>query len=265
MIEVFYRQAEVVSGPFEAVARVASGHEAIDELASWSGPALHHGDVVRVVSPSRESLFVFDARRSSFFEAVSPGWTLFDVWEGEHARGDSMLRMCRAVDLRKVICAACDCVEPSLRFSPRDPRARNAVEAARRWAEGSADAGSLSAAAAAAATAATSHERSGRTFAAYAAMNVAYAAYAAATVGAGGDSDIDCVSAAVQSVRMAADASLWGLRRGGIAACSEALRRAAIVVRAHIPLSVIACAIAGVGDPIPFAPPRPASAPRRGR
>ena len=260
MIDVMYRQAEVASGPFDVVVRVRGRAEAVDELASWQGPRLRHGDLARVVASRRDDLYVFDSATSSFVE-VRP-WlgdeSLLTTWEHDRARGDHMLSRCRGVDLRKVVVAACECVRPALRFSsPDDRRPAAAIDTALRWSRGAADGAAADRAAAAAAVSVTATQAAdvARSNAAYAATCVAYAAARAASY-AMDSSDVDlardCVDLAARSVRLAADAELYGNEVGGVAACSAALYLAARVVREHVPLSVLACSLVGISDPLPF-------------
>lgn len=229
-VSILYRHAES-GGPWSEVASAEGAREARDELASWPGPRLHHGDLARLSSGKKDLLFVFDADRSSMVEVVRPqrqaSW--WPLWEGDGASARGMLYDCGRVDPAKVVLAARDCADLSAHLvAGGDQRPAAAVAAARRWARGD---GSPQEARAAA-TAAYDAPYSPASYA---------AAHAAEAAGAVGHADFVDYAAAAAAMSAAAFSDS-GQEEPSMAA----------VVRARIPLSVLACARVGARDPMPL-------------
>ena len=148
--------------------------------------------------------------------------TLAEAWQ-TCQRGDWLLWLAAKanIDRRLLVLAACDCAEPALVYVPAgEDRPRIAIETARAWANGEATLEAVSAAAFAAADAADA--AADAAFAAADAANGAYkAAYAA---NAAADAAADAADDAAQAASLAHSADL---------------------VRARIPLVVIADALGG--------------------
>ena len=109
--DIFLRRAPVVEvRSWEAVTTVRTAELVRDELAWWGGPALQHGDVVRVLNQKgrEHALCVWDATTSSLVSpprpaAGSPGWVV--LWD-ESQNAQWMLRACERVSPRKLASAA---------------------------------------------------------------------------------------------------------------------------------------------------------------
>ena len=281
MIRILHRPAEVVEGGWQPVGEASTLDDIRDEIDSWQGPRLGHGDLV-VVGTKVPTLLVFDGARGSLIEvgdAPKTGWVSY--WEGKKANAASLLKICGAVDRRRIVLAACAVAEISLKYVPaREDRPRLAIEAARRWARGNATVGEVRAAADAAYAAARNYADSA---AYYAARAAASAAYYAARAAAADDADdaaysaraADAAARNASAASAAYAASVYSARAADAsdAAYSDAAYAAAAAysdadaadyakaVRRYIPLSVLACSIVEARDPLPM----PRENPRRGR
>lgn len=250
MVKIFYRPAEVIEGRWQLVGEVPSLDDARDELASWQGPRLGHGDLV-VVGTKVPTLFVFDDARSELVEVVSApktGWLAF--WEGKKADAASLFKMCDAVDRRRILLAACAVAEGSLMYVPAgEDRPRLAIEAARRWALGRGNAEEL---------------REQRTAVAYVstpgAISMADAAYAIITSVATDARHSKTPRAAYAESAAFSVARANAEYTGERGELRSSLREMAPIVRRYIPLSVLACSLVGARDPLPMPRENPSRA-----
>ena len=253
MIKIFYRPAEVVEGGWQPVGEASTLDDARDEIDSWQGPRLSHGDLV-AIGTKVTTLLVFDGARGSLIEvgdAPKTGWVSY--WEGKRANAASLLKICGAVDRRRIVLAACAVAEVSLKYVPaREDRPRLAIEAARRWTRGAASVEEVRAAAADAARAAADFESyEAADFDSYNAAVAAYnAAYAASSAAKAVDAaEADAAARAARNAAYAADAAYAAYN----AAYDDVdYSAAAKAVRRYIPLSVLACSIVGARDPLPM-------------
>lgn len=193
-----------------------------DELASWCGTDLCNGDLVRAVGDGHESLYVMlDSALREVRDEHGP--LTASQWEGDAASAAEMLQRCARVDRRRLVLAACDCAETTLRYVPaEEERPRIAIETARRWVRGEAGVEDVRRAADAAWTAYVDAAASGATRVATfdaATRAAAFASYAASYAAA------------------SYAAAVW------LSARTSSLRSMAPLVRRHIPLAVIARAI----------------------
>ena len=118
--------------PWEPVAHVRTLAAIRDEVVSWSGPRLFHGDMVRFVDAStgeERAMHVFDAHRSSLVLAPAvlrwrprqggdPTWS--GVWESPVATSRGIALACGysppANLHRRLAFAACECAAQGLRL-----------------------------------------------------------------------------------------------------------------------------------------------------
>jgi hypothetical protein len=262
MIRIMYRPAEVVEGGWQPVGEARTLDDIRDEIDSWQGPRLGHGDLV-AFGTKVTTLLVFDGARGALVEvgdAPKTGWVTF--WEGKKADATSLFRRCSAVDRRRIVLAACAVAESSLKYLPAgEDRPRVAIETARRWARGEAtlkevrDASDAAYAARAAARAAADADdaAAARSSASAAAARAADAAY---------DDAADVTDSAAVSVDDAAYAAYLAAD-DSYADAAYYYSGAAKVVRRYIPLSVLACSLVGARDPLPL--PRENPKRRHGR
>lgn len=282
IIKILYRPAEVVEGQWQTIKETRKIREARDELASWQGPSLSHGDLV-MLAARKQTLFVFDAKKSAFVEVrLAPvgGWQMF--WEGDDSRSDLMLRACckdgRSVDRRRLTLAACRLAAPALKtivWEWRNPRgidldmveaAEKAIDKAIAWCFGEASVAEVERARDAL------HLPGG---------DPAFANSMAAIQRATEVPFIDrpyntpCFSAAMAAEFQAVGDIQFGMigrrdlsREERQESVERALRSNAEIVRRYIPLSVFACAAVGARDPLPiprYEPPPPRYNPSRPR
>ena len=146
-------------------------------------------------------------------------------------RGDWMLWYVWRIktDRKLAVLAACDCVEPALKYIPDDEhRPRKAVATARAWCAG----------------VATAEDCKNAANAAAAAANAAYAAYAKAAYAAA-NAAAYAAAAAANADAAYADAAADAAANAAYAAANAAyarkksLRQSAAIVRRHIPYTVI--------------------------
>ena len=126
---ILYKPAEGdAETPWAEVGSVRTLDAIQDEVSSWRGPALRHGDMVRFVSVSgrERGMYVFDGSSSALVLAPPvSGWdtrrvvpvTWAEVWE-DRATSHGMLLACSArgghVDSRRLAMAACECAAQSV-------------------------------------------------------------------------------------------------------------------------------------------------------
>jgi hypothetical protein len=233
MIRIMYRPAEVVEGGWQPVGEASTLDDIRDEIDSWQGPRLGHGDLV-AFGTKVTTLLVFDGARGELVEvgdAPKTGWVTF--WEGKKADATSLFRKCSAVDRRRIVLAACAVAESSLKYLPAgEKRPRVAIETARRWARGEATLKEV--------------------------RDASDAAYAARAADAAADAAADVTDSAAVSVDDAAYAAYVAADDSYVSAAYY-YSGAAKVVRRYIPLSVLACSLVGARDPLPL----PRENPRR--
>lgn len=195
------------STPWTLVTEVMTHADADDYLASWVGPALSHGDLVRVVGESRKRLHVVDEH--SLLRAVP---LRIEEWEGADANALTMLQHGEAVDCRRCVLAACDLARSVMHLVPETARdeARALIDDAERDSR---------------ADAVNRHRL-----------------------------PLSSLSSSMRSCA-AGMAAWWVEARPDFTAEEAALAQPdaraehAAIVRKHIPLSVVACAIVGATDP----------------
>lgn len=228
-VEILYRPAEAGRETlFAHVAEVLSMPAAADELASWNGPFVHHGDLVRVVGMSHDRLFVFDGDVSAFKRVPKP--LTVEFYEASDWDPARIFRQCGKVDERKRALVALDCVERALKLAGIfDKRINKSLDLKRSWALGEIlrDDAIPSIASLALAIEGRSTKR-------VAANSVNYALsrqYAAA---------VDATARVHMDVLGVLEAD-----RGPYAELCDIIRR-------HIPLSVAACAALTMRDPLPL-------------
>ena len=243
MIKIFYRPAEVVEGGWQPVGEARTLDDIRDEIDSWQGPNLGHGDLV-AIGTKVTTLLVFDGVTGSLVEvgdAPKNGWVTF--WEGKKASAASLFDRCGAVDRRRIVLAACAVAEGSLKYVPaREDRPRLAIEAARRWTLGAAsveDVGNAVDEAVDAAGDAVGDYAA--YYAAHAASDAASAAYAA-----------EAAEAAAATARASLNAAADAYAADAYAADAADYSAVAKAVRRFIPLSVLACSLVGARDPLPM-------------
>jgi hypothetical protein len=249
VVKIFYRPAEVIEGRWQLVGEVPSLDDARDELASWQGPRLGHGDLV-VVGTKVPTLFVFDGARGALAEvggAPKTGWVSY--WEGKAANAASLFRRCDAVDRRRIALAACAVAESSLKYGPAgEDRPRLAIEAARRGALGGGNAEEL---------------RDARQAVSYVstlgAILLADAAYAVISI-VMDDRRGNTVATAQAESAVYSAAQAYVENTGELGAQRARHREMAPMVRRYIPLSVLACSLVGARDPLPMPRENPSRA-----
>ena len=220
-IDVFYRPAESGSDtPFYLVVSTQTMPGASDELASWNGPGLSHGDLVRVVGETHDRLFVFDDDVKAFKRVPKP---LSIGFYEEYNEAAKIFRQCSKVDERKRALVAVDCAALALKTTGvYDREITVALGVKRAWALGRIPV-----------------ERS-RCSIAGAVMRYT-----------GGDTKSRAVRAAIDAVRGDYSDSVDNavlavrIREGLIDAMAD-------IVRRHIPISVAACAALTMRDPLPM-------------
>lgn len=265
-VKILYRQAEVIEGEWQLLATVSSARAAADELGSWQWTSPSHGDLVRLVWPksekkkqsrrkdaanvgaerSKEALFVFDSAKSGFVEVEAGdnkiGWV--EIWEGANDDAAAMIYSCRRVDRRRVALAVCDCAETTLPLvTPGEYRPRNAIETTRAWARGDAAIQDASQSLRASIGVAEPVENA-LYFACASCSNAARVATTTRSF-----SPMASNASAVDSIHDVYTAHLYTY---GPAYAEEKLRDMASMIRRHIPLSVLACALVGARDPLPL-------------
>lgn len=230
-VRILWRSAEArqPSDPWTLVADADGVEAAEDELASWQGPILSHGDLVRLVSPSSERLFVFDGDKSRFV------WSQIsvDAWEGKAARTRDLLLSCAMVDRRRLAMAACELARSMLRRVPAGEELRplRAIEMTEAWCRQEATLDQVQDARGTVARLAVEAGKVGG-YSASRAVEAFDSVYSAASVPVSSDP----VSSAV---RAALDAASTRTEKSHL-------------VRKWIPLSVVVCASLGLRDPLPF-------------
>ena len=267
-IKILHRHAEAWrrEDTWSLVAEVYSVDDASDAMASWESPRLSHGDLVRVVGPASEDLFVFDGYRSRFsgVEVDFPSRSVVDLWEGASSNPSDMAMIAAGVSARRATLAACACSESVLKnvLRPGENRPRRAVEAARKLALGIGSARDAEDATTEATNAfdefslmeATSYTRSMMISAVEASMYCAMAATKDA--GYARHATRSSLESAVYSIR-AAMGSSSGMRRATENAVDKARHDMASLVRSRVPLSSLACSIVGARDPLPISRENP--------
>lgn len=247
-VDLSWRAAADELGAWTAASSARTVREALDEVESWRGQRLHHGDLVAVSSAARRRLFVFDSARSSLAQVPDPPpprRPLIEVW-GPAARADLMLDWCPLVDPWRVCAAACELAEHVLHIADEvDGRPRAAVAAARAAFLGSAQARPVAPSADGAMAAAQAARA--RIAVYYAALAAAEAAYCAMYACIPARRYIgDAVSA---SARSAAHHASRAVEHSGGAGAVEWLQSQQGVVRSWVTLSHAACAAVGAADP----------------
>jgi hypothetical protein len=255
MIQIMYRPAEVVEGLWQLAGETSEIADVRDEIESWKGPSLGHGDLVYVRSKGMKSpmLFVFDSDRSSLVEPETVsvrGWV--SLWEGSRSEASTMLRECAAVDRRRTALAACACVEMSLPYVlAGEERPRLAIEAARRAIGGQATGDDVRAAAMEAMDAIDEmYTPAGRTRGQY---PYGFRSSQAAIMAAVRVADAASASWNYDDFPAAVSSSFLAAMRARPRVDVQSIRRAmAREVRRRIPLSVLACSLVGARDPLPL-------------
>lgn len=265
MVDIVYRPAEVVEGGWERLATVSSARAAADELASWQWNDPGHGDLVRLVGPQVERIFVFDSARSAFVEAKTKRGSLVtkltismtSIWEGDSLDASWMMRLSWKVDRRRLALAACACAETSLVFVPDyEDELRAALNTARSWAHGNATSEDARRAYDAISDVADDVSEN-----VDAAARSAYGAVLSALAVAAMKDNAS--SNSVGSASRASDAYASDSRASDFLRDRDAhLRSMAPLVRRYIPLSVATCAMVDARDPLPIPRDNPI---RRGR
>lgn len=239
-IFILHRPAEIADGGWQQIRSVDTAEDALDELASWQGIHPTHGDLVRLVDPEGEKLFVFDGDKGAFVHTENSFKTsAWEAWEGVGARADYMLRECKDVDRRRLVLAACDCAETALRFvADGENKPRKTIEVARSWVRGETATKELLLSAYEAYDQPVQAMSTAARFAFYDAAEAVYV----------------CASPAPHQGAAEAieDASSCFSFAGEVSERSEASRGMAKLVRRHIPLSVVACSIVRARDPLPI-------------
>lgn len=253
MIRIFHRPAEASREPFAIVASLTDHASVDDELASWCGPRLRHGDLVRVFKGARERLFVFDAEASELVEVrsdpPSPPWVPF--WEAPNFDAGEMIGSCASVALERVVLAACACVRSASRRAPDvEAVATDALAIAESWARHGRHAGVADRLRQVVAAAHRASLAAGEDQVAANAARAANSLARAVTAAAGGDAG-RCVQRA--------SAALWSSAASlsheyGLSSASDRRANAEMAdeVRRFVPLSVLACGRVGARDPLPL-------------
>lgn len=262
--EIIYRPAEAFrpSDPWKVVSTAEDIDRARDELASWQGPGLSHGDLVIV---TYDDLYVFDGDRSAFVVVPRPHAKRYDFWRYFWEEGDSgeqakdMLLLSEGVDVRRLALAASEIAEMATPFVPRsDKRPAEAIEATRGYVAGSVPIQNVIVASESARRAAREAETEvyGADRGSMALVRALARGGATGAALAASLSIVDAKSAPSFAARASVEAGkaltsrLTGdYRRAAFQA--EQLKMADIV-RRWIPLSVVACATAGIRDPLPI-------------
>jgi hypothetical protein len=231
--------------------------------------------------PPGELLYVFDIARSAFalvtFKAMPSkmyleGASWVSLWEGSAARSDVMFLLCNSakdrVDRRRLTLAACAVVEPALSMlayrydldiiARRRGVAMAALEAARAWCRGDAT------------SAQVKSTRAAIGFAPYEAAyansinSIKHATSLPFLEPERGD-DTPAVSASyAASAQAIGEAQYNFIGRNNVtqsmirSSADTRLADGASDVRRHIPLSVLACALTGLRDPLPLPRDNPA-------
>lgn len=245
--------------PWSTVSVARTEAEARDELESWVGPSLRHGDMLRLRGAGRRraSLYVFDAGRGPVRVPAGASGLTEAAWEGDGAAADDMLKRCSGVALARVALAACECADY---VSSVAPAANGAVTLTRAAAalmieEGEREmpVGSLDLLDEARELADREGDEAGdgheaACFAAYAASHCALV-----VIRAMNGEGKDAVAGAAESAAWyaAASASFAG-ERASWGEPGDAVRRSLSArVRRYVPLPVAACAVVGAADPLP--------------
>lgn len=259
MIRIFYRPAEASCEPFAHVASLRDGEDAADEIASWSGPRLHHGDLVRLFRGKDEDLFIFDADASELVEVKSETgaqpWVVF--WEkADDVAAARMASSCALVPSARVVLAACECATAAvLRASGVGSPLLGALEVSASWARsrgGAVAARRLVDYVASTRDAASAASASGDHAAREAAM-AANSVTRAARAASSGDG-IACARYASNAIWSATE-SIGAAGGFGADIRRRANEEAVSSVRKFVPLSVLACGRVGARDPLPVPPP----------
>lgn len=250
---VQYRPA-ASAGDWVTVAAAPTVRSASDELASWCGPRLMHGDLGRVVRGRDDRLYVFSGPASSFVRA---GRRLSaSAWEGHGADADWMMRASAGAHRDRLSLAALDCAELAVRSVGDRGGAGATLRTARRFMAGAADERELMDAVVEAEEAGEAmHALGGGEMhllpwaAAFAAESLSPARHAGLAAG----SAVSSVQSSAVVLVEANEPGLTGVQRR--AALAAVARLLAPVVARRIPLSAAACASLGLRDPLP--PPAP--------
>lgn len=245
---ILHLAAEDHDGEWSVVAEPRGRAEAVDELASWQGPRLSHGDMARLVCGAGDTLFVFDADRSSFVEVKRASGLVrwVTMWSrGSLSSGYDMMLAAKRADPRRLVLAACDCASAAVTRRAPDARSLEAIRIARLWARGglrdargreAIDRAASDALASSAALFAAPDRSLGVGAAAHSAL------YAVSSVAERANDGLRSLAA------MAVDLAELSDSDGGEPGRSRASER----VRWFIPLSVLACSLVGARDPLPI-------------
>lgn len=269
--------------PWELAGSARSLPAIVDEAASWSGPRLSHGDMVRFVDAStgeERSLYVFDAHRPSLVPAPAvlrwrarmggePTWS--GVWESPGATSRGIALACGSNPApylhRRLAVAACECAAQGLRLIGGDEAAyRDHIAAAMVYAATGEGEASVREALRFFYSGVAERLRTATARMASAAVVNAVECCASSgrlRGGRGGDDAVEAFSFYCEA------ASMDELERAGAAAAGdfEAARavrfrhlwESANVLRFRAPLSVGVCSACGLRDPLPenFDTPNP--------
>lgn len=238
VIDILYRHShDDQQDGWRVVATAEGEREAEDELASWQGPRLYHGDLVRV---GTEKLYVFNGASSALMAAPEVrvhGLKMFwlRLWE-QGSNPDSMMLVCTRVDRRKIVSAAVAVVTSSIKISRSNARLKrtllSALDAATGWSVGLR---TVDDAVEQAAVVMRIVDRDGDQFA-HATVDALQAVYSE-----------DPAESARQALNYAANCSEASLGSRYVAMVGHAR-----LVAKAIPLSVAVCARLGLADPIPW-------------
>jgi hypothetical protein len=260
-IGIFYRPAEVIEGDWQLVGEARSLNDARDELTSWRGPRLGHGDLV-VVGAKVPTLYVFDAARGALVQVKKRGdvpWV--DFWEGDNTPPQLMLRECTKVDGKRLVLVACACAEIAMQYVPEaNKKPRAAIEKARAWVRNEASINEVRSAADATYTSGRGR-LSASVYAVSAAYHSAKTAISAYNVTQNRTSPNNAYQFAIDAASDVETATRYASGRspsGNYPVSREMVR----IVRRCIPLSVLACSLVGARDPLPLPRENP---PRRRR
>ena len=251
---IFYRNKEALlpSDPWTLVAESDTETGVEDELASWTGPSLRHGDLARVWSEGYEDLLVFDEDRAAFVNIKRPSgcWSWPSSWSKDWTLFE-MLKQCSFVDRRRLALAACDCAQIATDVIPAKQRAlaQETIDVVRRWARGISSVNEVREAWASASAAGN---------ALYNRDPVEWEPWHACVAAQ------DTASAVTAPDKFYAQqvSDIPGRVMKSLPDRAEEVRKAMrSIIWRRIPLSVLACSVAGLRDPLPL----PRDNPRRRR
>lgn len=232
---------------------------ATDEVKSWRGPSLRRGDLVRVVGGRSEVLYVFDDRSGSLVKTGRGPRASY--WEGDEAEAAVMVRLSAGVDRRRIALAACDCAATTLGYvADGDGLPARSIEVARARIVSPNDHDPASWLAMRSSLEDARSEHAAYSAGWSACDSVRWAVSAAQlscdAPGRFGEREEDFARVAVEAVRSARWCGLFGAGGAWDATVADSRedvvavgRSMAPLVRRRVPLSVLACSLAGIRDP----------------